>query len=947
MNYDREMEEKWQKAWEDARIFESEPNDRPPYEVTAAFPYANMPQHIGHLRTYGTADALARYKRMRGFNVIYPMAIHATGTPVIAIAKRMEEKDPELIETLRMYGVGDEAMGKMTDPVFIIDYFAAELEAGMHAAGYSIDWRRKFVSTEPFFSKFIEWQFGILNERGYLTKGKHPVGWCPRDANAVGMHDTKHDVEPEIEEQVAVKFGVEGEDAKMVCVTYRPETLFGATNVFVKEDAAYVLCEVGGEKYYLAKAAASGLGNQIDLKVVREVGAAELLSKKCRNPLNGESLPVLPGFFVKEDMGTGIVMSVPAHAPFDYAALQRLKARGYRMPEITPRKVIDVKIGRSLSDVSAGEAKPEHIDLPALAYLEVLHTDANAIDDMLEFATKLQYREESHWGTMLVDEYRGMGEPEAREKIKAKLIAEGNAFKVYSLTNSPVFCRCGERVVVKVIDQWFLNYGDPEWKKLAREAFDRMAILPDKVKNAYVSAIEWINLRAVARSKGLGTKFPLDKGYIIESLSDSTIYPAFYTISHMIRGLPVEGLKPEFFEYVMRGKGDMEAVAKSTGIDYGLIKRCRESFAYWYSDTSRHSGSDLIFNHLTMYIYNHAAIFDRDYWPRQIVTNALVNYEGEKMSKSLGNIIPLMQGLKKYGADPLRVLEVAGTDLFTDSEFSADAFEGVRSRLQYLSDAVERSKELGTGELCRIDYWLYSRMNRKVESATIAMDKLELRDVAIAVLFNSAAELKRYFARGGGNGIVVKDYLERVALLLQPITPHFSEELWHALGNDTFSSLEKWPVADKGMISDGIEAGEELVARVADDARQVMALMQKKGGRKAKELRLAVADDWKRDLVNELAREKSVEKVMHKIAREKEIDKEAASRFVGSLAKKVNQLAAVTMTQLDEFMSLKEAEDYLGRQLGCAVVVEKESESKSERAGRAMPLKPSLDIVSE
>jgi len=86
---------------------------------------------------------------------------------------------------------------------------------------------------------------------------------------------------------------------------------------------------------------------------------------------------------------------------------------------------------------------------------------------------------------------------------------------------------------------------------------------------------------------------------------------------------------------------------------------------------------------------------------------------------------------------------------------------------------------------------------------------------------------------------------------------------------------------------------------------------------------------------------------MRKIAKDKDIDKEAASKFVGSLAKKVNQLAAVTMTQLDEFMSLKEAEDYLGRQLGCAVVVEKESESKSGRAGRAMPLKPSLDITFE
>jgi leucyl-tRNA synthetase len=412
--------------------------------------------------------------------------------------------------------------------------------------------------------------------------------------------------------------------------------------------------------------------------------------------------------------------------------------------------------------------------------------------------------------------------------------------------------------------------------------------------------------------------------------------------------VPVESLKPEFFEYVLRGKGQIDEVAKETGIDYGVIKRCRESFTYWYKDTSRHSASDLIFNHLTMYIFNHVAVFDKEYWPKQIVTNALVNYEGEKMSKSLGNIIPLMDGIKKHGADPLKVLEVAGTDLFTDSEFNTEALEGVKARLQYLYDVVERSRDLDAGELSRIDYWLYSKMNRKVEVATAAMDRLELRDAGIAVLFNSVAELKRYFVRGGHNGMAVKDYMERVALMLQPITPHFSEELWHLLGNATFSSVEKWPEADKGMMNDAIEAGEELVVKVVDDSRQVMALMQRKsGGKKPKEIRLMVADDWKRKLINELAKEKSIEKVMHKIGREKDIDKEAASKFVGALAKRVNQLIEVTLTQQDEFDSLSGASDYIGKQLGCVAVVEKESESKSERASRAMPGKPSLDIVFE
>lgn len=942
-----EMEAKWQKAWEEARLFESEPSEKQPFMAFAAFPYVNTPQHIGHLRTYGTADLLARYKRMRGFNVLFPMGFHATGTPVLAFAKRLANNDSELIEELRLFHVADDDIKKMTDPVYIASYFIKKNEVGMRAVGYSVDWRREFISTDAAFSKFVEWQFGILHELGFLTQGAHPVGWCPNENNAVGMHDTKHDMEPEIEEQTAIRFKVEGEDASVLCATYRPETIFGVTNIFVDEKAKYSLCKIAGKEgnLYLARASADVLKHQMNIEVLNETDGAKMLKKKCINPVTKEVVPVLPGFFVKEDVGTGIVMSVPSHAPFDYAALHRLKARGYQMPEIKPKKIIEVQIGRSLGDVSAGEAKPVHIDVPALAYLEVLHADENAIDDMLEFATKLEYREESHWGKMTVPGYEGMSEPEARDKIRSEMLKHGNAIPIYSLTNAPIYCRCGTKVVVKVVsDQWFINYGDAKWKEKVREALKMMSILPGKSRNAFESAAEWINLRAVARSQGLGTRFPLDRRFLIESLSDSTIYPAFYTIVHLIRDVKPELLVPKFFDYVFLGKGDLEDVSKSTGIDYRLIKLCKESFDYWYVMTSNHSSPDLIFNHYTMYIFNHVAIFEKKYWPKQIVTNGIVLYEGEKMSKSLGNVIPLEDGIAKYGGDPLRVLEIAGTDLFTDSEFSADAAEGVRSRLQYLYDTAERSGSLEAEELRRIDYWLYSKLNRKIAAATEAMEKLELRDASVAILYNSIVELKRYFARGGKNAIVVKEYLSAVALMLQPIAPHFSEELWHQLGNTTFSSVERWPEANGGMVSDAIEAGEDLVGKVVEDAKQIMALMQRKSGKKAREIRIIVADDWKRALANELAKKKSIEKVLEEARKDKAINKEAAAKYLGALAKRVNEIREVTVMQEDEFSGLSDASEYIGAQLGCTAVVEKESESKSRRAERAMPLKPSLDI---
>ncbi|MDE1762056.1 MAG: leucine--tRNA ligase [Candidatus Micrarchaeota archaeon] len=940
------IEKKWQAEWEKARIFEPEPSDKKPFMVTAAFPYVNTALHIGHLRTYGTADALARYKRMRGYNVLYPMGFHATGTPILAFAKRIQKGDSELIRELKIFHIPDDEIKKMVTPEYIAEYFVKTVEKDMRTSGLSVDWRRKLVSIEPIFGKFIEWQFKILNEKGYLTKGKHPVGWCPNENNAVGMHDTQHDVEPEIEEETAIKFKVDGEDASFICSTYRPETLDGVTNIFVNEGSTYVLCRMDGENFYVSKSAANILSYQRSVEVARELPGKELLAKKAINPFNNEVVPVFPGYFVKESLGTGVVMSVPAHAPFDYAAIERLKASGYNTGEVRYKRIIDVQIGRSLSDVSVGEAKPVHVDLPSLAYLEVLHTDVNAIDDMLEFATKLQYREESHWGKMLVKGYEGMSEPEARDKIKKQMVDSGKAIMIYIVQNAPVKCRCGYDVVVKIVDnQWFLNYGDPKWKEMVKQNFEQMRILPPKARNGFAAAIDWIDLRAVARSQGLGTRLPVDKSVIIESLSDSTIYPAFYTIVSLIRSVDVEKLRPEFFDYVYLGKGGVDEVAKTTGIEYETIKRCRDSFAYWYQETSRHSGPDLIFNHLTMYMFNHTAIFDKAYWPKQIVVNGMVMSEGEKMSKSLGNIIPLVDGAERIGIDPLRIVETTSADLLSDSEYSESSVNGVKERLEYLKSVIDNIAGYESGEFKHIDYWLYSKINRKIERATAAMDALELRDYATDVLYNSIIELKRYFDRGGSNGTVLREYLQNVALMLQPVAPHISEELHHSLGNEGFAALEKWPIPDSSMISEKVESEEELVTASLDDIKRAWELVTKKSpDKRPSRVSLVVASDWKRRAHGELAKSKDVGKTIASL-RADGVSPEAAAKYVGKIAKEMNRLREVSTTEEDEFKALGEAKGYLEKALGAEVAVEMESKSKSARAERAAPLKPSIEII--
>ena len=955
INY-KELEARWQKAWADAKIFEVEPDDRDGLLITAAFPYVNTPQHIGHLRTYGTADAYARYKRMMGFNVLYPMAFHATGTPVLAFAKRIANNDKELLEELKMFHIPDEEIRKMTDPVAIVNYFIPETKRGMMLAGYGIDWRRTFVSIEPLYSRQVEWQFLKMKEKNLLTKGRHPVGWCPNDNSVVGQHDTKHDVQPEIEAVVAIDFAEENGTAFFSCATYRPETLYGVTNLFVNEKIEYVLARFNGKDHYISKDAAEMLKYQSDIQIVKSIDARELLKKKAINPINGESVPIFPGYFVKSDVGTGVVMSVPSHAPFDYVALERLKAQGYPMPKMEYRKLIEIEPEGGTAPVQAeAQAQAEESSgngIPALAYLKLMNIDISAQDVEIERATKQIYKEEAHRGKMIVGNYIGMPEPEAREKIKQDMIKGGKAAEIYILGNEePVYCRCGYRAVVKVVeDQWFINYGDAAWKEQARTAFKRLVLYPDKYRLAFEKVIEWIDLRAAERAQGLGTKFPFNPLHIIESLSDSTLYMCFYTFCHILRanGIAPEALKPEFFDYVLNSSGSAEAASKSTGIDSALIQKCRDSFDYWYQNTSRHSAPDLVPNHLTMYIFNHVAFLSERFWPKQIVVNGMVNYEGQKMSKSLGNIIPLVDGIERYGADPLRFIEIAGAELDTETEFSASGISSVTSRNEMLYNTITSLQGMTSSELKHMDYWLYSKLNSKIKQATVDMEGLRIKAAYTSIYYDSVSEIKTYLERGGSNAIVLRDFLEAVTLMISPVMPHIAEEFWHLLGRQTLAATERWPAANEDMINKEEELVEAIIDGTIADISQGIELtskIDKNRGKRVKSVRIILADDWKTYAYNELVKSKNISLVMSDQALGI-INREVLSKFLSQFAKKLQTL--MPMERLSSANALKgfmDSKEYMAKKFDAEVAIELESSSKSARAARSLPDKPAIDIV--
>ena len=831
--------EKWRKKWSEGRIFESEtqPHTKK-YFLTVAYPYPNSPQHVGHGRTYTLADVHARYKRMKGYNVLFPMGFHYTGTPIVSMSQRIKTNDLELIETFeQIYKIPDEVISSFKEPKKIADFFHEEIKQGMNEMGYSIDWRREFTTIDTAYSKFISWQFRNLRKKGLIVQGSHPVGWCPQDQNPVSQHDTIGDIEPELIEYVLVKFKFE-EQYIIPTATLRPETIFGVTNLWINPNIKYVIALVNNEKWIITKDAAKKLEFlNLNVSIISEIHGSDLIGKSVFDQLRKRHIPIFPASFVDPNNGTGIVMSVPAHSPYDYQALIDLRKDSDTLTKY------DMTVNIVPITVIHTDTFPS-IGLSPAEFIVTSYSITNQKDPKLEEATNKLYSDEFHNGVLLpeIDIIGNLSVLKARDTIREKIINQGIGTTMYELKNA-VKCRCGTSCVVKLLtNQWFINYGDENWKKLAYELIKNMEILPEEIRQEFANVIDWLKERACARKSGLGTKIPWDNEWIIESLADSVIYMAYYTLSNYIRNnidpqnskdkVSADNLSDSFFDYVLLGKNDRDLVAKDSKISVQLLDKIRNEFLYFYPVDSRHSGRDLVPNHLAFFIFNHAAIFTKDKWPKQIVVNGSVLMEGKKMSKSFGNIIPLRHAIEEYGADPIRLTMLASAEILQDSDFSFDLVKGIRSKLFEIYRAICTHKSVFTiihnNTECNEleDLWISSRIQHIILETTSAIEKFRIREALHNILYLMDNDLQWYHKRKLAKNksirnIYLKEFFETRIKLLSPFAPFFCEEVWEIMGNHSFISIDQWPEADDSKISLKSEDNERLIQDIILDIQKI------------------------------------------------------------------------------------------------------------------------------
>jgi len=682
--------------------------------------------------------------------------------------------------------VPEDEIPQFIDPEHWLMYFPPIGVDHMKRFGSGVDWRRAFITTSvnPFYDAFIRWQFHVLKAKNKILFGKRNNVFSLLDGQVCADHDRSEGEGVGPQEYTLIKLKVLEPTIKptvneerhdkiknlmishpntniyLVPATLRPETMYGQTNCFVLPTGEYGAYYIDAldEIFVMSHRAARGISCQViptskqetPKSFTKEFGkitkletftGEELLGLPLKAPnATYECVYTLPLLTISMSKGTGVVTSVPSDAPDDYIALKNLKEK----PEfaakygIAPEMIDPFEVVPIISIEGYGDAS-------AVFMCKKLKIKSFNDKAKLAQAKDETYLKGFNFGVMEVGAHKGLKVCDAKPIIKQEMIDSGDAV-IYFEPESKVMSRTGDECVVAATDQWYLVYGEDSWSKAVMDhitdpskfnAYDPNAL------NKYEYTVGWLKEWACTRQFGLGTYLPWDKEWVIESLSDSTIYMAYYTIAHVLQGennlngeavmspgkINVEDLTNEVFDYIFLNK----AYPVGCKIAQETLDKMRNEFRYWYPMDLRVSAKDLIPNHLTMALYNHAAIWDEepDLWPRGYYTNGHVLVDAEKMSKSKGNFLMMDETVEEYSADATRIACADAGDSLDDANFSREtadkAILALINEEAWVTQTLQ-SDDLRTGDKNFMDSVIENEVNRLVKLTADCYSTMQFRE---------------------------------------------------------------------------------------------------------------------------------------------------------------------------------------------------------------------------
>ncbi|RNF06928.1 leucine--tRNA ligase [Trypanosoma cruzi] len=786
---------------------------------------------------------------------------------------------------MRSMGIPDNEIAKFADPLYWLDYFPPLAVEDLKRFGCHIDFRRSFITTDrnPYYDRFVSWQFRHLRRANVLGFGKRYCVYSPWDGQPCADHDRAVGEGALPQEYTLVKLKVQNAtehpaflafkhiigDRPVILpgATLRVETVCGQTNCWISPNFSYkaytILNKTGEEEIFImTPRAARNMAYQdyvingktgVDPSPLFEVEGAKLVGLPLSAPLCPyATIYTLPMQTITEAKGTGVVMSVPSDSPDDYINFTQL----VRKPDY--RSKLGIKDEWVDFDIVPIIEVPGEMGRESAKFMcEKLKINGPQATDLLEEAKKLVYQAGFYQGVMIAGPFTGEKTSVAKVKTLQLLTKEDSAIRYYEPSRL-VMSRSGDECVVALCDQWYIEYGKKEWKEAVLKHLENMNMFFPGVRNGFEETLNWLADWPCSRTLGLGTKLPCDESgtMLIDSLSDSTIYMAYYTIAHFIHTSPegklrldgrhdnVLGVTPEMFtdetfDYVFLGKGTPESVHAVNGLPMDAAEKMRREFTFWYPVDLRCSAKDLIQNHLTMFLYTHAAIWpdDTSKWPRAIFANGHIQVDNEKMSKSKGNFMSLAETIDLYGSDATRLACADAGDSLDDANFVRETAAGFILKLTTAIDGAQellgKKHTLRSGEYNIFDKIFSNSMNFIILQTERFYVGMQFRGVLNLGFFELSNEFSQYKLNCDELQIhadLAERYVEVMTLLLAPLAPHFAEYIWTSvLGKKKSVVCAAFP-EPTGPVEYAILVANRVMTDVVKEIRSQVAKMQKKRG---------------------------------------------------------------------------------------------------------------------
>ena len=788
VKYDfKKIEDKWQRIWQDEKTFKTEDDfSKEKYYVLEMFPYPSGKLHMGHVRNYSIGDAIARIKKMQGFNVLHPMGFDSFGLPAENAAIKNNVEPSEWTE-------------KNTK----------EMEEQLDKLGFSYDWDREVSTCRPDYYRWMQWIFIQFYKKGLAYKKENPVNWCPscktvlaneqvvngeceRCKSTVGKKNLSQwylkitDYADELLKDLdkledwpdkvktmqknwigksigaEISFDIVDFDEKLKVFTTRADTVFGVTYMVISPEHPFVKDLIKGrpeEKAALDYIEEVSHKNDIERSSTVAEKTGVFIGRYAVNPITGKEIPIFISDYVLMGYGTGAIMAVPAHdqRDFDFAKKFNLDI----VPVVEPN---DSNINvNNLTESFVAEGKM------------INSGEFNGLDNRETIEKVIDYITE-----------KGIGKKTINYRLRDWLISRQRYWGTpIPMINCP---KCG----------WV-----PEKEENLPILLPKDVEFTGKGESPLATSKDFANCKCPVC--GGDAKRELDT---MDTFLDSSWYFLRYCDPHN-ENMPFSKEKTDYWMSVDQYIG---------GVEHAILH--------------------LLYSRFFQKVFRDLGLVSNDEPFKRLLTQGMVNKDGKKMSKSIGNVVSPDEIIKKYGADTARLFILFAAPPEKELDWSDEGVEGsyrFLNRVYRLAiETVERINDEQNNSKAQDDKKnsddkeLLLMMNAAIKKVTEDAGGRFNFNTAISSIMELVNECYRYKELDHARTDLLVDAVKNVVILLYPFAPHIAEEMWESFDSGRLGD-QPWPSYDESALErDEVEIVVQINGKIKEKL-MVDSKLDKKG----------------------------------------------------------------------------------------------------------------------